>query len=93
LLKFWWVNITTKDRLEDAHRFLRSHSADMRRLRIVPFWNRRDGLKFMVLYRKYFPDEESARRMLKKLPAALVAGAKIQDEWDEDTVFFANPAF
>jgi general secretion pathway protein A len=93
LLKFWWVNITTKDRLEDAYRFLRSHSADIRHLGIIPCWNRQDGLKFMVLYRKYFPDEESARRMLKELPSELVAGAKIQAEWDEGTVFFANPVF
>ncbi len=93
LLKFWWVNITTKDRLEDAYRFLRSHSADIRRLGIIPCWNRRDGLKFMVLYGKYFPDEQSARRTLRELPAELVEGAKIQAEWDEGTVFFANPAF
>jgi general secretion pathway protein A len=93
LLKFWWVKITTKDRLEDAYRFLRSHSDDIRHLGIIPCWNRRDGLKFMVLYRKYFQDEESARRVLKELPAELVAGAKIQAEWDEDTVFFSNPVF
>ena len=47
-------------------------------------------MKFMVLYRKYFPDEESARKTLKKLPAVLVAGAKIQGEWDADTVFFCQ---
>lgn len=92
-LKFWWVHITTKDRLEDAYRFLRIHSSNVRRLGIIPCWNRRDGLKFMILYGKYFPDEKSARRTLKKLPAVLVAGAKIQGEWDADTVFFANPAF
>lgn len=92
-LKFWWVNIITRDRLEDAYRFVRSHSDKIRRLEIIPCWNRRDGLKFMVLYRKYFPDKQSARRALRKLPAKLVAGAKLQTGWDEDTVFFANPVF
>ncbi|MBW2359213.1 MAG: AAA family ATPase [Deltaproteobacteria bacterium] len=80
-LKFWWVHVTTKDRLEDAYRFLRIHSSNVRRLGIIPCWNRRDGLKFMVLYRKYFPDEKSARRTLKKLPAVLVAGAKIRGDY------------
>lgn len=92
-LKFWWVKITTKDRLEDAYRFLKIHAADIRRLGIVPCWNRRDGLKFFVLYKKHFSDEESARKMLEELPGELVTKARIQAEWDEDTVFFANPVF
>ena len=93
LLKFWWVKITTKSRLEDAYRFLKSHPADMRPLGIIPCWNRRDGLKFMVLYRKYFQDERSAEKVLRELPPRLFAEAKLLTEWDEDTVFFANPAF
>lgn len=92
-LKSWWVSITTKDQLQDAYRFLRSHSKKIRHLGIIPCWNRRDGLKFVVLYRKHFPDEESARKVLNELPAKLVSGAKILAEWDEDTVFFANPVF
>lgn len=93
LSKFRWVHITTKERLEDAYLFLRSHSVHERFLSIIPCWNSRDGLRFEVLYKRNFPDEESARERLKELPAGLMAGAKVHTGWGEDTVFFADPVF
>ena len=93
LLKFCRIKITTKDRLEDAYRFVRSQVAHKGRLCIMPCWNRHDGLKFKVFYKNHFPDEGSAERTLEKLPPGLAAEAQVEAEWDKDTVFFANPAF
>ncbi len=92
-LKNWWVHITTKERLEDAYRFLKINSGKVPKLAIVPCWNSREGLKFMILWKRCFTDEQSAQKTLKRLPSSLVSGAKIQAKWAKDTVFFANPVF
>lgn len=90
-LKFWWVQVTQKERLKNAFQFLRDHANDALPFHIIPCWNSREGIRFIIVYKGYFPDEISARNSINELPPTLVSGAKILTEWGLDTVFFANP--
>ena len=92
-LKHCWVVIAQEDKLDNAYRFLRRHPDDFPPLYMIPYWNSREGLKFLIVQKQPFPDEEAAREGLQRLPPGLIHRARILAEWDEDTVFFADPAF
>ena len=92
-LNFCWVRITSEESLEDAYWFLKIYSSSAAPIKIIPCWNGRDGLRFIILLKEYFSDEASARNTMKELPPIFVSGAKVLADWDEDTIFFANPVF
>lgn len=91
LTKYYWIEIEKKDSLESAIDVLRNHPDNAPSIRLVPYWNNREGLKFAVLLKDYFVDETFARNKLFNLPAMPAAKGKILSSWDEDTVFFADP--
>lgn len=90
LLNYCWVSITSEESLEHAYRFLMDHSSDATPMMMIPCWNGREGLKFVILLKEYFSDEESARNTLKQLPPGLVPDAQVLAGWEEDTIFFAK---
>jgi hypothetical protein len=87
----WWVEIETKDNLESAIQHLRTYPEEAPRIRLIPFWNKREGLKFAVVFRGHFSSEALAKARLNGMPPHLVSEGKIISSWDEDTVFFADP--
>lgn len=90
-IKVWWIEIGKKDQLEEAIQLLGSYPHDAPPIRIIPYWNREDGLKFAVVLKEYFFDETSAGKQLNKLPPSVVLKVKILSFWNEDTVFFTDP--
>ena len=90
-LNFYWIEITRKERLEDAYLFIRNNPSDLYPARIIPCWNGREGLIFLVVYKEYFKHKDSALNILKELPSGLASEAKILNRWDSDTIFFSNP--
>ncbi|MBU1163585.1 MAG: hypothetical protein KKA75_05475, partial [Proteobacteria bacterium] len=88
--KGYWALVDKKDELESAYQFMRMYPDSKGPLRMVPYWNSRDGLQFAVIIKAFFADEESAKISLKKLPSIISSGAKIITKWDDDTVFFSN---
>jgi general secretion pathway protein A len=87
----WWIKIGEEDHLDAAINRLRSYPKDAPPVRLVPYWNRRIGLKFAVILKDYFFDEASARNQLSKLLPLVSPKGKILSSWVEDTVFFADP--
>ncbi|MBU4014068.1 MAG: AAA family ATPase [Proteobacteria bacterium] len=85
-----WALVDKKDELESAYQFMRIYPDSKGPLRMVPYWNSRDGLQFAIIIKAFFADEESAEISLKKLPSIISSGAKIITNWDDDTVFFSN---
>lgn len=90
-LKRWWVQITQEDSLEAVFRFLRRNTTVVFPARLVPYWDRASGLHFSVLLIQPFFDEASAVNKLKHLRLSGIAKGEIVSEWDEHTVFYANP--
>ena len=90
---YWWVKLAEESSLEEAYRFLKTHSESEFKLAMVPNWNRGDGLNFTVLCKRSFMDEKSARNFLSTLPSDLTEEAGLKDSWAEDTIFFASPVF
>jgi len=89
-LKGCWIQLIEEDILEKAYRFMRVYSDSEFPVRMLPYWNNREGLRFAVIIKAIFIDKESAENGLKKLPSIISSGAKIITKWDDDTVFFSN---
>jgi len=85
-----WIQLIEEDILEKAYRFMRVYRDSEFPIRMLPYWNSREGLRFAVIIKAIFIDKESAEVNLKKLPAIISSGAKIVTKWDDDTVFFSN---
>ena len=62
-------------------------------MRLIPYWTPSDGTRFAVVLDKLFGDENAARNNLQQLPEDLAANATILSQWDNQTVYFANPYF
>lgn len=89
-LRYWWVEITRKKGLEEAYLFIRDHSSGALSMRIIPCWNNRQGLRFIILYGKRFSNKELAQERLKMLPSGLAPEARVLSDWGEKTIFFAR---
>ena len=53
-----------------------------------PFWNKKEGINFLIVIDKCFENIRAAEEAAGKLPPAVAARTKILSQWDEDTVFF-----
>ena len=85
------MQIDNTDDLDMAFDFLRSYPKDAPRIRLIPYWNDREGFNVSITLRKYFADETSARHQLSKLPFSVAVKGKLLSRWDASTVFFADP--
>jgi hypothetical protein len=59
-------------------------------IRLIPSWNRRDGMVFVIFLKKFFHSEAEAQNVVRNLLPALAAGAEIMRRPEKDTLFFAN---
>lgn len=83
-----WMELRRVSRLEEAVRDLRRRgSVEGDALKLLPFWNERDGLSFSIGYRPG-PDGEAVGNVL---PGGFSAGSSSERmaAWPPDTVFFA----
>jgi general secretion pathway protein A len=89
----WWVSFGDKDTLEDALQILRTLPKNGPQIRLVPYWNQRNGMKFALLHKKYFYNKSNALKKLQTIKAPYSSQARLVASWDADTVFFADPFF
>ena len=85
--KLWWVKIGEEEMLYGAYQFIQSYPKDAPPARMIPYWDRRNGVKFAIVLKRYFTDEQRARGVMSSLPAT---GEKCLTQWKEDTVFFTE---
>jgi general secretion pathway protein A len=89
--KIWWIVIEEADSLETAYDYLRLYPEQAPAARLIPYWTRQSGIRFVVVLREYFYDEASAQQHLSKLPPGLFSQGKASMLGDESTVYFADP--
>jgi len=84
------VRIARKGTLEEAYNIVLDHPAQLPPLRLLSYWNSREGLVFAILLKGEFADEASAMHAIRLLPPSMAAGATVIHTWEKDTVFFTN---
>ena len=81
------VRIASRGSLDEAYGFYKEYPVY---IKMLPFWNPREGMVFDLVLRKVFDSDTEARNAIRKLPATLAANAKIMGKPGADTVFFSN---
>ncbi len=81
------VQIASKRSLDEAYGLYKEYPGY---IKILPFWNPREGMVYGLLLRDVFDNDAAMRNVIKKLPASLAANALIMEKPGADTVYFAN---
>lgn len=85
------VQIAGVRTLDEAYRLLRERQKQITDLRMLAYWNGREGTVFSIIAGERFSDEASAISYIRKLPAPLRSGARVLNgKWESDTVFFSQ---
>ncbi len=87
----WWVWIDQKKTLAEALQYIRSYPEADPPVRLLPYWNASEGVRFDILLEEYFQDSDAAEEHRDQLPPSLSTRARIKIGWDNGTVFFADP--
>ncbi len=89
--KIYRLQVARKSNLKEAYSLIELQSPDLPSVRLIPYWNSREGLVFAILLREGFADEATALSAKMQLPPPLASDAVIREQWDGDTIFFAHP--
>ncbi len=85
-----WVQIANRKDLDGAYKLFKDYPADQPEIRLIPSWNRQDGLSFLIVLKSGFPSEREAKDALQKMSADLVSGAEIINNRTKDEIYFAD---
>jgi len=84
-----FIQIARPESFEEAYRLFKTvQNEDPAGVMLVPYWNSREGLVFVLLVKDRVPDGTLAMEAMERLPDSLRKQARIIDGWDEDTVFY-----
>ncbi|MBT8489943.1 MAG: hypothetical protein KJN62_02725, partial [Deltaproteobacteria bacterium] len=85
----YWIQVSEKDTLDEAQKFLQQFEGKTPSARLVPYWNSREGLRFSIFLGDCFMNEASARNAIASV-VPVFKDATIRSGWSDDTVFFTN---
>jgi len=89
----WWVKIAEKNSLSDALDLLRNYPDAAPPVRLIPYWNPTNGMRFAMILKQVFTTAEAAQSQLRLLPGSLAAGGQVQASWGDQNVFYADPYY
>jgi len=72
-----------------------SNNPDEKRLpplAFLSFWNKNEGISFVIVIDKCFRNIPAAQEAVDRLPPMIAAKTKILSQWNADTVFFNRRA-
>lgn len=85
-----WVQIAQKRSLDEAYQLFKDYPAGQPDIRLIPSWDRHDGLIFSIVLKNGFPSETEAKNALRKLPKTTAYVAEIMKNRGRNAVYFAN---
>lgn len=88
---FVWIRVNETDNLNDAYGILKSYPKELPPVRMIPYWNGNDGLRFAIVLDEYFVDELSATQKIEALPQRMAESSTVIDSWGKGAVFYADP--
>ena len=92
---YYWIHLDTKDSLKEAfdvfRSFPKSYPNHAPRYGLIPYWNSKDGLKFAIIYKFCFLDEQSARNRMNTLPQSPFTQRKVISSWNKGNIYYADP--
>ena len=90
LSKSRWIQVAEKENLEKAYEFLRAYPKDALAVCVIPYWNKRNGLKFAIVLQEDFVDEKYAQDLIRHLHPMIASTSNSIKQWEEGTIFFSR---
>ncbi|MFH2066204.1 MAG: AAA family ATPase [Pseudomonadota bacterium] len=88
----WWVKLGETDNPEEAMEMIRSHPDESLPVRMIPYYSKASGLKFEIVAKEYFFDQDSAEKRVREIRTEVFPHAGIRSGWEGETcILFANP--
>jgi len=84
-----WVCLSGGKSLEGSYEIIRNRPR-VPALRLVPYWNSREGVKSVVIVNESFISEQSAESCIKSLSPEMASSSTVISGWDEGTMFFCE---
>ncbi len=85
-----WVLVANSENIDEIYELYKNYELTIPSLRLLPYWNNREGLIFAIFLKDGYPDMESALNVVRKLPQPLASSAKVLAKLDDDTIFFTR---
>lgn len=86
----YWIGVFEHTAIEETHKRYRTLLRRQLPLRMVSYWTEMKGLRFAIIVKERFENEEAARQALQRLPGDSAAEAEIFAGWPEGTLFFGD---
>ena len=88
----WWVKLGEKNNLEEAMAVIRSNPDQDLPIRMIPYYSDASGLKFEIVAKEYFFDQDSAEKRIREIQTNGFPHAGIRSGWeDAGHILYANP--
>jgi len=86
-----WVEVASRSSLDEAYWALRKIQNQIKNIKLLAYWNSRQGTVFSIVSGDRFGDEASAKSYIRQLPSSLRSRARVLNgTWESDTVFFSQ---
>lgn len=87
----WWIEVARLADLATAYRYVRDNPDSYPPIRLLPHWDRKNGLQFSILLQTYYFDPETAAEQMAELPAGQFGRAELVSNWNGGALLYADP--
>jgi general secretion pathway protein A len=84
------IKVAVAATLQEGYDLLKAYPRDTSSLKLVPYWNSREGLRFGIFLDGCCRDEQAAAAAMKGLPPQFSSGSIIVAEREKDTFFYGK---
>jgi general secretion pathway protein A len=85
-----WIVLMSKKTLEEALQGFANWPDPENIVRLIPYWNHREGLVFAFFLKNGFTDKATAEEFIKKMPVEYSMETRIISSFPDETEFYAN---
>jgi len=86
----FWIEIAQYKNIHEAYRYFINYPNDAPEIIISPYWNKKEGLTFSVLYAIPFNDETIATQFIEQFPKFISQNCRIRQHWEIETTFYSK---
>ncbi|MBF0450012.1 MAG: AAA family ATPase [Candidatus Magnetomorum sp.] len=86
----WWLELAQYKHIHEAYAYYINYPDDAPEIMILPYWNKKEGLTFSVLYAIPFEDQMAATQFIDQLPQFISQNCRLRNQWEEETTFFSK---
>lgn len=84
------IRVSAKSTLNDAMKFIRLYPQDLPPVRLLPYWNKKEGLIFAVLLSNQFKNDAEALSIITDTSSPYLKSGQVICKWEKNTEFYGR---